>query len=90
MVANGNRNANGHRNLSSRENGLLDGQWNPWDSLRSAQRIATFWQFSPPTCDGSPPNVNIENWVHEIKAILEASQFRASSWISLAVIQLRR
>ena len=75
--------------LLTHVNGALGGHQNPRDSLEGPRHVDTFLQCNPPTYDGSPLNTNAENWIHKMRAILQASEFRPSTWVSLTVMQLR-
>ena len=38
---------------------------------------------------GETPNEESGDWIHEVRAIIEASRYSPASWVPLAVIQLR-
>ena len=83
----GNMNGNGHlHQLTVRVN---NDPPTPRKSFIGAKRVATFRQCNPPTYDRSTLGVPAQDWLSEIRSILEAAEIRGNAWVSLAVMQLR-
>ena len=82
VECNGNNNQN--RNADRRP------LWELHDNYEDPDRVAKFHWSNAPIYTGESPNNDSKNWIHEIEAIMEASRYQPMSWVSLAVMQLRR
>ena len=85
-MATGN-NSNGYANGNRNVNGTPFQRQH--DNFEHPDRVAKFHQCNPPVYTGETPNGGSGDWIHEVKAIMEASRYPPTSWVPLAAIQLR-
>ena len=91
MAANGNGfgNMNGNGRLHRLTVRVNNNPPPPRESFVGAERVAAFKRCHPPTYDGSTLGVPAQDWLSEIRSILEAAKIRGTTWVALVVMQLR-
>ena len=77
------------RNNNRNMNGNGRPLWELDDDYEDPERVSKFRRSNAPIFTGKSPNDDSRDWIHEIEAIMGASRYRQSSWVSLAIMQLR-
>ena len=93
MVANSNmnvyRNANGNGHPHLPIDGANNDQPNPHENLDGAEQVATFRWCNLPFYNENALGMLAQEWMHKIRAMLEAVEIWGNMWVSLAIMQLR-
>ena len=66
----------------------MDPVWEGRDKLPSQSDVAMFRNALPPTFDATVLSISIEDWIHQLESIFQASGIMSRRWVTLAVIQL--